>query len=343
MAKRSASTRTLIGLRPSSSRRRHRIAKRSSSSPRLSAASRASRCPTSQRRGCGAPWPSCALPPRLPLMRRWAGISGAAYGAHFKHDLLRPLLFRRSDGPDVGDRVAVHARVDERSQCRLPGRWFEGDHRRHRGEVFGAWRTPAPQREGRRDSHRERGGGRRAHWQTATRSWPIGSPPAPTVTPRSTNCLEEGSGTRRWTTVLRRHRAFPSYVQVSLGVAQDLADTAGLRVACRRCTAGTPIRGRRSTPSAFVSSIFDPDLRPAGKTAVTLLSADLQFRLLDRFCGATTHHVRSRKSSGWPMRSLTSWNAGCPASATGSTQPTSPPRQASSVHRQLERPHGGWS
>lgn len=207
------------------------------------------------------------LAPRLPLMRRWASISGAEYGQRFKHELLRrffsdgtmgqistiALLFTlawmngRNAGYAVGGSKAIIDAIVERFQS-LGGRLRLST---KVVEVLTANGSAV--------------GVRLADGETIMADWVVsGADGHATIHELLGGKYRDRALDARFA----KAQTFPSYLQVSLGVAQDLADQPGF--VSRVLDAPLELDpGTTLDAIAFRIFNFDPTFAPPGKTAVT--------------------------------------------------------------------------
>jgi len=200
-------------------------------------------------------------------MRRWAGISGAAYGAHFKHDLLRrffsdgamgqmsaiALLFTlawmndRNAGYPVGGSKAIIDGIVERFLAL-------GGHLRLSAKV-----------EEILIANGAAVGVRMADGDTIMADWVAsGADGHATIHELLGGRFRDQALDDRFA----KAQSFPSYVQVSLGVAQDLADQPGF--VSRVVDAPLELDPGTTLDTIGIRFFnFDPTFAPPGKTAVT--------------------------------------------------------------------------
>lgn len=219
-----------------------------------------------------APWPQrmlalMRLAPRLPQMRRWAGMTGAEYGRAFKSPLLRrfftegaagrmsavALLFTlawlngRNAGYAIGGAKAIIDAILQRFHA-LGGRL------RLQAKVA--------------EILTENGaavGVRLAGGETIPADWVISAADG------HATIYDLLGGRYRNDAIDARYRTmetFPSYVQVSLGVAQDLSDQPGF--VSRVLDAPLQVDPQTAIDAVGLRIFhFDPTFAPPGKTAVT--------------------------------------------------------------------------
>ncbi len=218
------------------------------------------------------PWPRRAwamlrLAPRLPLLQHWAGISAADYGKRFRHELLRrffgdsgtagmsviALVFmfawmnRRNAGYPVGGSKAIVDLIVERFRA-----------------LDGTLRTGAKVEEITVENDVATGVLLESG-ETIAADWVISAADGHAA-------IHELLGGRYRNAAIDRLYAeqpvFPSYVQVSLGVAQDMNGEPGHLAYIPR----EPFRVDPETALTIVTFRtfnYDPTFAPKGKTAIT--------------------------------------------------------------------------
>jgi phytoene dehydrogenase-like protein len=258
------------------------------------------------------PWPRnwIALARTLPYLshlRRWSNISCAEYGRRFSHPLLRSFfgeggsaqlaalalvlmfawLTERDAGYAIGGSQAIIALI--------------ADNLRNLG---GRLRTGAPVEKilVERDTTV---GVRLASGETIAADWVISAADGHATTDK----LLDG---RYRDATDRSLKPFPSYLQVSLGVARDLSQQPGYMIrVLDRPLAVDPGTELSQLAFRFFTSIGA--LRHPARPQ-SLVSSRPKIGRFGRSLGNAIRRAIRWKSSAWPMRWSLSWNAACPIS-----------------------------